>query len=671
MSALLTATDDELRAALADVNVPTLLMVLVHLTGDHRYLEDPFLVSRGRGLDVNDSGGLAPEVCAMVVEDTFHALRRWRDQGCPEPERVTPATMAAMMTACVGEAVAAEYVPMIIEQTGWQPAVLLGSGGRPRDTEGQSIERTAIVIGAGMSGILAGIRLGAAGVDYVVLEKDHDLGGTWLENSYPGCGVDTPGHLYSFSFEPWPWAREYPQRNEVQAYLRHCADKYGVTPRIRFGTEVFAAGWEEEMQTWRVRARDADGTETELTASVLISAVGQLNRPAVPDLPGLKDFAGPACHTAAWPTDLDLTGKRIAVVGTGASAMQLVPAIVDAVREVTVYQRSPQWASPNEHYRRITSAQSAVLFDQVPFYQRWYRFRLFWMFNDKVHPLIQKDPDWPHPERAVNAANDKVRAFLTSYVRSELGERQDLLSDVLPAYPPFAKRMLQDCGWYSTMTRDDVVLCTDRIERIEPDAVVTAGGTRRKADVLVFATGFQSRRMLHPMHIEGRGGLTLREVWGDDDATAFLGITVPDFPNLFCLYGPNTNPGHGGSVVFQAECQMHYVVQMLRAMGEKGAASIDVRRDAHDRYVEAVDAAHDRMIWTHPGTDVWYRNARGRVVTNTPWRFVDYWRMTREPDLGDYLVRGRARAGRGRQGRHVQGHRPKSIALDNGPQPSL
>lgn len=644
MSAVLTASDDELRAALVQANVPTLLMVLVHLTGEHRYLEDPFLVSRGRGLDVNDSGGLPPEVCAMVIEDAFHALRRWRHQGCPELAPLACTTISAMMAACVGEPVAAEYVPMMIEQTGWQPAVLLDDEGGAEDTERPFTECTAIVIGAGMAGILAGIRLGAAGVDYKVFEKNADLGGTWFENIYPGCGVDTPGHLYSYSFEPWTWAREYPERREVQVYLRHCADKYGVTPRIRLETEVLAAVWDNAAQTWQVRARAADGTETVLTASVLLSAVGQLNRPAVPTLPGVEIFAGPVCHTAVWPEDLDITGKRVAVVGTGASAMQLVPAIVDAAREVTVYQRSPQWASPNEHYRRITSVESALLFEQVPFYQRWYRFRLFWMFNDKVHPMIQKDPDWPHPERAVNAANDKTRAFLTSYIRAELGERSDLLDDVLPTYPPFAKRMLQDCGWYSTMTRDDVVLCTDRIEHVDRDSVVTADGTRREADVLVFATGFQSRRMLHPMHVQGRNGLTLREVWGDDDAAAFLGITVPGFPNLFCLYGPNTNPGHGGSVVFQVECQVNYLVEALCAMEEKGAASIEVRREVYDQYIEAVDAAHDRMIWTHPGMDVWYRNARGRVVTNTPWRFIDYWRMTREPDLSDYLVRGSAEA---------------------------
>lgn len=637
MSVNMSATDEELRASLAVANIPTMLMVLVHLTGDERYLREPFCVTPGRGLDVNDAGGLSDIVRERVRDDAFRVIRAWRDSGCLMPAPLPPERLAEMMTACVGEPVAAEYVPMMIEQMGWAPSV--SNCPVPETSRSEARNPRVTVVGAGMSGILAGIRLGAAGIDYTIVEKNDKVGGTWFENTYPGCGVDTPGYLYSYSFESWTWSREYPFRSEVREYLEHCALKYGVHPNIQFKSEVIGARWDDDEMVWNISLRRGDGSLDEIVSKVLVSGVGQLNRPVVPPIDGLDTFHGPVAHTAQWDADLDVTGRSVAVVGTGASAMQFVPAIADIAREVKVFQRSPQWVSPNEHYSRVATTDSDILFDQVPFYRRWYRFRLFWMFNDKVHPTLQLDPSWPHPERSVNAANDRHRQFLTSYIRSELGDRQDLLDDVVPTYPPFGKRMLQDCGWFATLRRQNVALRTERVTRIEHDGLITDDGVTHPADVIVFATGFDSRRMLYPMRIEGRDGTTLRDVWGDENAQAYLGITVPGFPNLFCLYGPNTNPGHGGSVVFQAECQVEYLLSMLGRMDKLNLESVEVRGDVHDLYNAQVDAAHDRMIWTHQGMDVWYRNRNGRVVTNTPWRFVDYWRMTRSADPDDYVVR--------------------------------
>src|SRR5581483_1725265 len=295
--------------------------------------------------------------------------------------------------------------------------------------------------------------------------------------------------------------------------------------------------------------RAGDGRRERLCANVVISATGYLNRPTYPDIEGLADFAGPCLHTARWRPDVDIAGKRVAVLGTGASAMQLVPAIAGVARRVIVFQRSPQWGLPNPNQPRTVSPATQLLMRDVPFYLGWYRLRLVWNFGDRLFPALQIDPDWPHPERAVNAVNDRHRQFLTKYILAELGSRSDLAGKCVPTYPPYGKRPLLDAGWFRTVARPDVDLVTDPGEEIP-------------ADVLVLATGFQNLNLLAPIEVRGRSGRTLRETWGEDDATAHLGITVPDFPNFFMLLGPNTIAGHGGSAALGIEMEVRYIMGM-------------------------------------------------------------------------------------------------------------
>jgi 4-hydroxyacetophenone monooxygenase len=626
-----------LREALAEANIPTLLMALVQLTGDRRWLADPYRPRRTKGMSDNDSGGLPPEVQELIRAEAFDAVMRFR-AGELVPTGLPPEDLfVEMMSVCVGEPVPPEYAPMMAEEMGFESRDTTWAA--PPDPA--ELERFhVLVIGAGVSGLCAAIKLEQAGIPYTVIEKNDAVGGTWLDNRYPGCGVDTPSHLYSYSFAPQQWPHYYSKRPDLHEYMERCATDFGVRHRIQLRTEVLSAVYDDETHRWTVAVRGPDGQRRDLEANVVISAVGQLNRPSIPSLPGLESFEGPAFHSARWPSDVEVAGKRVAVVGTGATAMQLVPAIVDDVAALTVFQRSPQWAAPSENYRRTVTGHIELLMEHVPFYAAWYRFRLAWLFNDKVHASLQVDPDWPHPERAVNAVNDGHRRFFTDYILAELGDRTDLIPKVLPDYPPFGKRMLIDNGWFGAVTRDHVDLVTESVTEIRPHGLVTADGAEHEADVIVFATGFESRRMLAPMEVRGRSGRTLRETWGDDDAHAYLGLAIPDFPNFFCLYGPNTNLGHGGSLIFLTECGVRYVMEIVQAMVTEGLPAVEVRQEVHDEYNARVDAAHDRMIWTHPGMDTWYRNAKGRVVTNSPWRVVDYWQMTRTARLEDYHVEG-------------------------------
>jgi 4-hydroxyacetophenone monooxygenase len=272
----------------------------------------------------------------------------------------------------------------------------------------------------------------------------------------------------------------------------------------------------------------------------------------------------------------------------------------------------------------------------MPLYHAWYRLRLGWAFNDKIYPALQRDSSWPHPERAVNAINDGHRRYFTRYIVEELGERQDLLDRTLPSYPPFGKRMLMDNGWFRTMTRDNVELVTEHVAEVRADRVITKSGAEYEADALIWATGFDVVHFLAGIEIVGRDGQTLARVWDGDDARAYYGATVPGFPNFFCLYGPNTQFGHGGSLITVMERQVHYLMNLLTQMLDTGTGEVEVRQDVYDRYNERIDAAHANMVWTHPGMDTYYRNSRGRVVVNNPFRIVEYWQWTERADLRDY-----------------------------------
>jgi 4-hydroxyacetophenone monooxygenase len=539
----------------------------------------------------------------------------------------------------VGEPVPDEYVPMMREE-------MALDGGAARDVAWEAVpaERRAgfrvVIIGAGMSGLLAAIKLEQAGVPYVVIEKNDGVGGTWLENSYPGCRVDVANHFYSYSFEPnHDWPEFFSRRDELREYFERCADRYGVRARIRFASEVVAARYDASAAGWQVRVRARGGAEETLFANALISAVGQLNRPRIPDLPGRDSFAGPAFHSAQWQHQHPLAGRRVAVIGTGASAFQLVPELAKQVGRLFVFQRSPQWMVPNPRYHARVGEAKKWLLRHVPYYARWYRFLLFWPGSDGLMPTLVVDPEWPHPERSVNAMNDAMREYFTQYMAGQLGGDAELIAKVVPRYPPFGKRMLQDNGtWLSTLQRDNVDLVTDPIAALTPDGVRCADGSEYAVDVIVFATGFHANRYLWPMEITGRDGVTLRERWGEEPR-AYLGITVPGFPNLFCLYGPGTNLAHGGSIIFHSECQVRYVMGCIAALLRGGFSAMDCRQDVHDAFAQRFDRRHETMVWSHPGMNSWYKNAHGKVTTTSPWRLVDYWKWTREPALGDFELR--------------------------------
>lgn len=479
-----------------------------------------------------------------------------------------------------------------------------------------------VVIGAGFAGIGAAILLRQAGyTDVTVLEQADEVGGTWRDNTYPGCACDVPSNLYSFSFEPNPdWTRAYPSQPEIEEYLVRTVDRHNLRPCIRFGTTVTELRWDDDAGCWEVHTA---GGEV-LTADVVLNGTGPLSKPSVPDIPGLDAFAGTVFHSARWRHDHDLTGERVAVIGTGASSIQFVPEIAPAAAHVDVFQRTPPWVLSRDD--RPVPAWRRRLYARVPALQRLHRWRIYGRQELLALAFLGRPK-----------VTERVIAMGTEHI-AEFVDDPDLRAAVTPDYSPGCKRLLISNDWYPTLVRPDVDLVTSPIERIEPEGVVTADGELHRADTVVLGTGFAATDFLAPMRVVGRDGVELSEAWRDGAAT-HLGIAVAGFPNLFLLAGPSTGLGHN-SIVFMIESQLHYVLGALRHRERTGHAVLDVRPDVQADSYREVQRRMGRTVWAS-GCDSWYRSEDGRIDTLWPGFTVEYWWRTRRFDPGSYRATAR------------------------------
>jgi 4-hydroxyacetophenone monooxygenase len=631
----ITADDAEIRVALADADIASLLPTLAHLTGDLSLLRPDVRPNPRPGL-LDAPDGLTDEQRDAGREIAFSVLRRWRDEGTPVTPPLDEEALTAILRYLAGENTA-EYLPFLIEELALDTDP--GAPAWRREEVAPGREFTVAIIGAGMSGLVAAHRLAQAAIPYVIVEKNDDVGGTWLENHYPGCRVDVANHLFSYSFaQRHDWPQYFSAQGVLLDYFRAFADDIDVRPHIRFGTEVVSAVYDEGSADWTLHVRTPDRTEEALRADAVISAVGQLNRPSFPDIAGHGTFAGPSFHSARWDDSVDLTGKRVAVIGTGASAFQFIPEIAERCADLTVFQRTPPWLTPTPEYHEDLPAGLRWLFGHVPHYVQWYRFWLFCKSEHGLLPYVSVDPSWDGGGLSVSAKNAEVRELFVQYVAAQVPDDPELLAKLVPDYPPGAKRMLRDNGTYvAALRRDDVHLVTDPIERITPDGVVTRDAGPHTADMLIYATGFSASHFLTPMKVIGRDGVELHDRW-NGDARAYLGITVPGFPNFFTIYGPNTNIVVNGSIIFFSECAVNYITGCLKLLLDGGHRALECRPEAHDRFNTDVDAANKLMAWGASTVHTWYRNALGRISQNWPYSLLEYWRRTKTPDPADFRL---------------------------------
>jgi cation diffusion facilitator CzcD-associated flavoprotein CzcO len=478
------------------------------------------------------------------------------------------------------------------------------------------------VLGAGLGGLCAGAKLLEAGFDEVVLfEKADSVGGTWRDNTYPGCCCDVPVSLYQFSFAPsLAWSHVFPRHDEIRRYAEDVADRFGLRSRLRLGEEVVRATWDEERSRWRLET--AGGAVHE--AEVLVAALGQLNRPRFPDVPGRTDFAGPSFHSARWDHSVDLAGKRVAVVGSAASAVQIVPEVAEVASRLHVFQRTPNWVIPrldrpitDEEKTLALTAPHVAMMGRELVYQN--ADHLFWQAFS-----------WTPEGRAA------YTRIATNHLEEQVPDPA-LRAKLLPDYPIGCKRILISDDWFPSLLRPNVELVTDGIARIVPTGLETVDGRVREVDAIAWATGFETTGWQWSVDVVGRDGLRLHDAWAESPR-AYLGITVSRFPNLFVLYGPNTNLGHN-SITFMIERQVEYAVKALSAMRDRGLAAIEPTDAAQDRFHAELRTALAKTTWADPGCRSWYKNERGEITQNWGSHTRDYAEATRDVRWEDYAVR--------------------------------
>ena len=483
-----------------------------------------------------------------------------------------------------------------------------------------------VVIGAGFGGLGVAHALRRAGImDVTILERADDIGGVWRDNTYPGAACDVPSPLYSWSWATNPdWGRRYSPQPEILDYIRRTAAADGLLDLVRTGVEVSAVEYDDATSTWQVTT--STGT---LSADLVVSAVGQLSHPVVPAVPGASTFAGPAFHSAQWRHDVDLAGKRVAVVGTGASAIQFVPGIVDRVGAMTVFQRSAPYVvpKPDQAYR----PRHHRLFHRLPAIPAGERRAVYWLTEQLNGALAGESPI----TRPLIAA---LRAAWRLQLRRQVHDPA-LRRKLLPDYPIGCKRILFSNDWYPALDRDHVDVVTERISGIEPAGVRTSDGALHEADALIWGTGFAATEFLAGIDVRGPGGVSLKEVWADG-ARAHLGLTVPGFPNLFCIYGPNTNLG-GSSIIGMMEAQAGWIAQVARRIADGRAHRVAVRRDVWEAYDAEMQGRLGESVWA--GCDSWYVDG-SRITTNWPGLVTEYKQRTATVDWSELEELGQQRA---------------------------
>lgn len=599
----------DLTTVLAGADRRTLAAVVTHLAGD------PNIVT-----DLRDRAGIE----ALAIELLPPYL-----EGRATPDVPSDEVLQAAMDLAAGEAVADGYAPLVREQMGFGPVPDVAPLTPPEDFH-------VVIIGGGVTGVLAGTMLDRLGLSsFTIIEKNPEPGGTWWQNTYPGCRVDTPSLLYSFSFDQDPgWPEHFSHQPDLLAYVQRSVERGGLGDRLRCGVEVESMEWDDTGDRWDLSLRTSDGASEQLSADFVIGATGLLRVIRYPEIEGRDEFDGAMIHTGDWDHDVDLTGKRVAIVGTGASANQVVPAIVSDVDQLFVYQRSPHWMMAHPQYGKALVGDERWLIENVPTYREWYRFRQFWVFGDSILDNIRIDPQWPHPERSVNEANDRFRAMLTEYVENQLAAKPDLIDKVLPDYPPYAKRMVVDNGWYQALLHDNVQLRTATIDRITPDGIESAEGID-EVDVIVFATGFYTNKVLSPIAITGRDGVDVRDRL-DNRPSSYNGMALQDCPNLLITYGPHGVPAHGGNGMFFAETAVSYMIQCLRAMFENGWSRFEPTAEAVHEYTDRMDREVLEYVWNTPGVTSWFRGGTDTPAVVAARKLVDIWHDSKEPDLAAF-----------------------------------
>jgi 4-hydroxyacetophenone monooxygenase len=638
---LLEASDEQIHEAVTYADPIVLRGLLYQLTGDERLVSMAVTTAY---FGTAEFAALAEESDIEFVRATAaEFLSAYRDSGAGAIELGPPERLPRSLALVAGlEQLPEDELGLWLEELAvdpWARGVEWEAGVPP----GRLQDFSVLVIGAGMGGLNAAVQLKHAGIEFVVIEKNSGVGGTWFENRYPGARVDSPSRNYThifgaeylppYAFCPW---------DENERYFNWLADRFDVRDSIAFDTEVTSVVWDEGGAEWEVTAEGPEGRRV-WRANAVISAVGFLSRPNLPEIDGADEFGGQAFHTARWPQDLDLAGKRVAVIGTGCTGYQLIPEIALEAAHVDVFQRTPQWVFDVPGYRSPFPPQVTWLDRNFPFHVNFMRFQSNWMARPEVAALMfDVDPEFEDPHTR-SAFNKRTREDRIEFLQRKLAGRPELIEKMIPGHPPFSARPVAVDSEYSildALLRDNVTLITDGIRRLTPTGIEITDGTHREVDVIVYATGFHANRFLGPMEVRGRGGRRAKDLWAKDGPRAYIGTMLPGFPNFFMLYGPNTNPFGGGlGVVNHEEMITRFALECMQQMILDGNDSVEVSEAAYWRFNHELDQRDALKVYCDPRVTNYYRNEHGRSATNCPFPATEMWRMLRTPNFEDVIVR--------------------------------
>ena len=626
-----------LEEAITELDPLVALMSLVHLTGDRSLLDlyGPALEgtqkvvraefvpsAKGREVRVADEG--------VVSEIQARLLEMLQTNATPLLRTPDSALFQKMTRLCLGFTPAQASLELARQQAGFLVDTRVR---RPRRAPPEDFK--VLVIGAGMVGINAAIKLKEAGFNYTVLESRHEVGGTWSINRYPGAAVDTPSMQYSFSFDLNPsWTKYYPRGPEYLAYIKRVVERHHIADRIHFNTAMTGATWDEARKLWVVRAVQ-DGAEQVYEAHVVIPAVGVLNRPKKPPIENREAFKGSIVHSAEWEDSIDLDGKEVTLVGVGCTGVQIAAAIADRVKSLTIIQRQPEWIVPNAEVLASVPTIERWQMENIPYVAQWKRMQSIAPALKSAKGMLVIDPEWRAETGGVSRLNDMLCDIGRDYVRASFADRPDLVEKLIPSYPYFAKRPIMDCGYFAALKKPNVRLVVGELAACEPEAVVLRDGAVIESQVLILATGFHLD-FLTNFDIKGRDGKRLREAWSPYPY-AYQGMLAPSFPNFFFTCGPHSLLASAHSTL--GEQQVHYIVELLQTMIDENLAAAEISEAACADFNRDINALLDRTVWVNKGdAHGYYRHESGRVVLGYPRHNSLYWQELRSPVAEHFIL---------------------------------
>ncbi len=621
------------RNAVNEANVGVLRVALYHETKDPKLAAIPAIEWPIRGGALM-AFSIPREDHDYVREKAIDYLLSGK-RPAPPPTREESAALMKMFT---GKDQSAEAVDYGYEELAFE--VIPRDATWSKKPSSQVLDNFSVtIVGAGFSAIAAAIQLDRLGIKWRIIERHPDLGGTWHINNYPEARVDVSTFLYQYKFEKnYPWESFYAPRDELQKYANFIVDKYNLRDRMTFNTKLTEAAWDEESHRWNIVIQNQDGDLEQISSNAIISASGLFNTPKLPDIPGIKNYQGKMFHTTAWDHDFDYTGKRVALIGTGSTGLQLARGVAERAGRLTVFQRTASWVTPVKGYRSKISDGKRWLLDNMPGYNNWFVY-LNYYAELQMQDFQEVDPDWVASGGRVNEKNAIFTEALKSLIRQKVGDRDDLYEKLVPDVVPMARRLVIDNDWYETVQRENVTLETGGIAEITESGIRTKDGVEHPFDLIVLSAGFDVSRYLLPADYRGVDGVTLGDLWDKDGARAFKGITLPGFPNFFMMYGPN-GQARIGSFHSWAENFSRYIAGLLVHALEKGGDAIVVSRKAYDDYNGAMDEAMKGLLWETETGNGYYVNKHGRSGVNMPWSVHHFYSMIKDIDPENYEVIG-------------------------------